>query len=129
MKLRTTFVLLIVVVLTLACLLCSCNLFKSVSAADAETNLKNAGYDVTPMTAAQYLASEDADEFIFESELDAYIYAKKGDDVIYMFFFTSTQNASNNYDRMSTDFISLTSGQSNELVYFGTKQAIKDAGL
>ena len=129
MKLKTTLILLIVAILTLTCVLTACNLFKSVSADDAKTNLDNAGYEVKVMTAEQYLASDGHDEFIFESELDKYIYAKKGDDEIYLFFFTSIKNASNNYDRMSSNFNDLKSGQSNELVYFGTKQAVKDAGL
>ena len=130
MKLRTVLaILLVVVVLASIFALAGCNLFKSVTANQSEANLKNAGYDVTVMTGAQYVASDDADPFIFESELNNYIYAKKGDEVIYLFFFTTVNNASSNYDRMSIDYNSLRSGQSNELVYFGTKQAIADCGL
>ena len=108
--------------------LVGCGLFKSVTLDEAKANLENAGYEVRVVAGDEFA---DSDENPFPSivafELDNYLEAKKGDDVVYLYFFASVDYASNNYSFMHYD--GLRSGQSNSLIYFGTKQAIKDAGL
>lgn len=95
---------------------------------EAETNLKNAGYEVTIVDGTTF-ADSDENPFLFlvGTELENYLEAKKDDDVIYMYYFYSIDSASDNYTFMS--YSNLRSGQNSKLVYFGTKQAITDAGL
>ena len=102
--------------------------FSGLTVDEAKTNLTEAGYEVRVMNGGEYLDS-DENEFqtIIEAELDYYLYATKGEDKIYMFFFVSTDVASNNYSFMNMD--GLRSGQNNSVVYFGTKQAIKDSKI
>ena len=106
-----------------------CGLFNTVTYDEAVSNLKGAEYTVTEMTSEQFFASDMTNKFptITEAELERFIYANKGDNEIYLFFFVSVNAASNNYTFISEK--NLQGGQSNEIVYLGTKQAIKDAGL
>ena len=105
-----------------------CGLFNTVTADEAVAKLTDAKYQVTVMTGAEYVESNQYEfEMISASDLQTYIYAVKGDDVIKMFFFDSlaTADAMSNY--INDD--KLLSGQSNELIYLATKQARKDVGL
>ncbi|MBO4472655.1 MAG: hypothetical protein J5765_02475 [Clostridia bacterium] len=106
-----------------------CSLFKSISLDEAKTNLESAGYEVTVMSGKEYVESDNNPyPFIMEFELDHYLYAVKGEDVIHLYFFSTIDDASDNYDFMTGEK-GQTSGQKNELVYFGTKQAISDAKI
>lgn len=103
-----------------------CGLLKSVTLDEAKQNLESAGYTVTVMSGADYAESEGNTNMLFASELDSYLYAVKDNDEIHMFFFTDTDTASRNYEFMIAPG-KLLSGQSNNVVYFATKQARKDA--
>lgn len=108
--------------------LVGCGLFKSVTKDEAKENLEKAGYEVRVVDGSEFADSEENPyPSILSSELDYYLEAKKGDDEIHLYFFVDTDIASNNYSFMNDP--KLKSGQSNNVVYFGTKQAIKDAGL
>ena len=119
----TVVLLLLFVALTLS----SCGLFKSITVEDAKANLKAAGYEITVMSGEEYVDSSSEYPTIMSSELETYVYGKKGEDEIQLFFFYYINDASSNYSFMNNS--KLLGGQSNELVYFGTRQAIKDAGL
>jgi hypothetical protein len=58
--------------------------------------------------------------------LQQYLKGTKGNDIIEIFFFDSTDSASRASDFISTDKYT---GQSNEVFYIATKQARKDAGI
>ena len=106
-----------------------CDLFKSISLDEVQANLKEAGYEVTVLTGKEYVESEDKKyDTIMEFELNNYLYAVKGKEEIHMYFFASTDIASYYEDSMTIGS-TLYTGQSNELVYLGTKQARKDAKL
>ena len=116
-------------VLTLS-LLCfsGCFLFKSISIDEVKANLENAGYEVTVMSGEDYIESEENPyPTLISSELKEYLYAVKGEDEIHLYFFYTTDDASENYDFMNNS--KLKSGQINDVVYFATKQAKKDAGI
>ena len=100
-----------------------CDFFKSVSADEAKANLQNAGYTIAiEMSGNEF----DRNKFNLTSgELEKYIYAYKGDDKIHIYVFRSIADAENNYSFMIES--NLLGGQSNEIVYFATKQARKDA--
>ena len=105
-----------------------CGLFKSVTLEGTKSNLEAAGYEVTVMEGSDFVDSDKNPHIsITAAELDKYLCATKGDDVIHMYFFYSTNQASSNYSFMNED--KLLGRQSNELVYFATKQARSDAGL
>lgn len=109
--------------------LTGCSLFKSVSIDEAKANLENAGYEVTVMSGHDYVESDQNPyPFLMEFELEGYLYAVKGEDVIHLYFFTSVDNASDNYDFMN-EYSDLTRGQSNAVIYMATKQAKADAGV
>ena len=93
---------------------------------EAKETLEGAGYTVTVMSGSEFADSDQNTFAIFASDLDSYLYAVKGNDVIYMYFFTDTDTASRNYDFMTAPG-DLYGGQSNNVVYFATKQARKDA--
>ena len=114
--------------LVLVFALTSCGLFKSVTKEEAKANLEAAGYTVNVIEGSVYAESEDNEFMLTASELETYMYAVKGEDKIKMFFFYTVNEASFNSEFMH-NFDGLLSGQANELVYFGTRQAIKDAGL
>lgn len=114
--------------LVLVFALASCGLFKSVTKEEAKANLEAAGYTVNVIEGSAYAESEDNEFMLTASELETYMYAVKGEDKIKMFFFYTVNEASFNSEFMH-NFDGLLSGQANELVYFGTRQAIKDAGL
>ena len=117
-----TFVLLLVSLFVLA----SCS-FNAPTVDEAKTNLEAAGYTVTVRDGSEYANSDDCNWPISGSELKYYLYAKKDSDEIHMFYFYSISDADFNKDFIN--YSGLLSGQINELVYFATKQARKDAQL
>ena len=113
--------------LALVGVLSGCNL-KGLNADEAKANLEAAGYTVTVREGEEFVNSGDCQfDTIFSTELEKYLYAVKGEDKIYMYFFYFIETASSNYDFMHMD--GLKSGQNNKTVYFGTKQAIKDSKI
>ena len=104
-----------------------CNLFKPIDIDEVKTTLKNAGYTVTVMTGDEYVETDGAVAAIGAYELEKYLYAVKGEDVIHIFFFVDINTASFNSDFINFD--NMLGGQNNEVIYRGTRQAIKDAGL
>ena len=128
---KKTIALLLVVAVLSAVIVASfagCNLFKSISLDEVQTNLQEAGYEVTVLTGEQFVEQKGEEyPFIFAHELNNYLYGVKGEEKIEVFFFTTIDNASGNYDTMHSDLPK--SGQSNEVVYFATKQAQKDAKI
>ena len=121
---------LVVCLLSALCALCltGCGLFKSISLDDTKTNLEEADYEVTVLTGEQYVESEGAYPTIMAHELENYLYAVKGEDEIHIFFFASTDYASDNYGFMTSEK-KLSSAQLNNVVYFATKQAKADAKI
>ena len=117
---------LLVIVLSLIIMLAGCRL-KSLPLNEAKSILEEKGYAVRVVEGSEFTESSENKFNLFASELENYLEARKDDDVIYMYFFYFIDNASSNYQFMSEP--NLRAGQLNELVYFGTKQAIKDAGL
>ena len=102
--------------------------FAPLSIEEAKTNLENAGYEVTIIDGSTFVESEDNPYmFLISAELENYLVATKDQEEIHLYFFYTTNQASDNYSFMNDP--KLSSGQNNQLVYFGTKQAIKDAGL
>ena len=104
-----------------------CSLFTGIQLDTVKENLENAGYTVNVMTGDEYVETDDAVLAISAAELNKFLYAVKGEDEIYIFFFTDINTASFN-----SDFIhikNLLGGQHNEVIYCGTRQAIKDAGI
>ena len=118
----SAFLLLLVSLFTLT----SCNL-KGLTLEEAKTNLEEAGYTVTIIDGATYCNSDDNEFLLLETELENYLYASKGDDKIHMFFFYTIDEASSNSSFIN--FPNLLGGQTNELVYYATRQARKDAKL
>ena len=120
--------LLIVTVLALSVIyFAGCSLFTGIQLDEVKANLENAGYAVTILTGDEYVETEDAVPAIGSSELEKFLYGVKGEEEIYIFFFNSINTASFN-----SDFIhikNLLGGQHNEVIYRGTRQAIKDAGI
>lgn len=119
-------IVLVALIVVIASSFVACNLFKEIKLDEVKTNLKNAHYNVTVQTGAEYCEGENPYN-LTASTLKTYLYASKGDDVIYVFFFTSIDAAS-----FEKDFIMINGmydGQSNEVVYYATKQARKDAGI
>ena len=105
-----------------------CDLFKSISLDEVKSNLEEAGYEVTVLTSKEFVEQKEEEyPFVLESELSKYLCAVKGEDKIELFFFTSVDNASDNYNFMHSDLPK--SGQNNEVVYFATKQAKADAKI
>lgn len=126
-KIVSTLLIVTFLVALAAVTLTGCSLFKSISLDDVRGKLEDAGYTVTVMTGDEYVETEDAVSTIMAFELDHYLYAVKGEDVIHLFFFTSTDEASDNLSFIS--FKGLSQGQHNEVVYAATKQAKADAGI
>ena len=106
--------------------LSGCGLLKSITPDEAKQTLESAGYTVTVMSGEEYAESDENTYMLFATELDSYLYAVKDSDVIYMYFFTDTDTASRNYDFMIAPD-KLLGGQNNNVIYFATKQARKDA--
>lgn len=128
MKKTGSFLLAALMLLSLfAVSLSGCGLFNSVTPDEAKANLEAAGYTVTVLSGEEY-TELDNPYFLTAAELETYLYAVKGSDEIHMFFFSSIDLASRNYDFMTAPG-KLLGGQVNELVYFATKQARKDAKL
>ena len=108
--------------------LTACGLFKSITFDEAKENLENAGYEVTVMSGEEFVDwEENPYPFIMAHELENYLHAVKDDDEIYLYFFASVDQASDNYEFMTDK--KLSGGQNNKVVYFATKQAKKDAGV
>ena len=111
----------------LSLVLFSCTL-TGLTVDEAKQNLEEAGYTVTITDGEAYLDSGECPfSTIMPHELDKYLYAEKGEDKIYMYFFYSVNQADNNYGFMQMD--GLRSGMNNKTVYFGTKQAVKDSKI
>ena len=117
-----------VIVIALSVLfVAGCSLFTGIKLDTVNTNLKDAGYTVTVLTGDEYVETDDAVLAISAAELNKFLYAVKGEDEIYIFFFTDINTAS-----LNSDFIiinGMLGGQHNEVIYRGTRQAIKDAGI
>lgn len=127
MKKITIKLLSLMLVITLFFTIVGCS-FLGLTVDEAKANLEDAGYTVTVMDGADYIDSEENQfTMLVSSELDKYLYAEKGDDKIYMYFFYTTDNASQNYNFMNMS--GMRSGQNNKVVYFGTKQAVKDSKI
>ena len=125
---KTITISLAVIVLALSLLsVTGCSLFKGINLDEVKTNLKNAGYTVTVMTGDEYVETDDAVPAIASYELEKYLYAVKGEDEIHVFFFDTIDTASFNSDFIN--FNGMLGGQHNEVIYRGTRQAIKDAGI
>lgn len=108
--------------------LASCDLFKSIELDEMKANLEAAGYTVTVMSGLEYVQRDDAFPTIMSSELSDYLYAVKGDEEIHVFFFYSTEDASDNYDFINYNNLR-NKGQNNNVAYIGTSQAVKDAKI
>lgn len=125
---KTSLILIVALLLVFSAVsLMGCGLFKEIKFDEVKANLENAGYQVTVLTGEEYVQREDAYPSIFASELEQYINAVKGEDHIEIFFFTTVDIASSN-----ANFITgpgLYEGQSNKVVYIGTKQARSDAKI
>ena len=117
-----TFALLLVTLFTLV----SCS-FKTPTVDESKATLEAAGYTVEVKDGAAFCESEENTFNLTSGELDKYLYAKKGDDEIHMFYFFTIDQAEFNSSFMN--YPDLLSGQSNEMIYFATKQARKDANL
>ena len=57
-------------------------------------------------------------------ELEYYLYAEKGDDKLYLYYFYTNKDAEFEFNFIRHD--GLQSGQSNNVLYFGTSQALED---
>lgn len=114
----------IIAILLLMIQLASC---KSISKDDAKANLENAGYTVTVMDGNEFADSDKNSFTIMSSELDYYLYAEKDSEKIHIFFFVTIEQADNNMSFIHYDLPS--SGQINNVIYYGTKQAVKDAKI
>ena len=110
----------------LAVCLTGCGLFKTPTVDEVKANLENAGYEVEVMTGEEYI-EEGEFSFLSSTELKNVLYGQKGEDRILVFFFDSTDTASE-YSNLIND-PDLLSGQSNSVLYLATKQARKDAGV
>ena len=104
-----------------------CSLFTGIDLEEVKGNLENAGYTVNVMTGDEYVETDDAVLTITSAELEKYLYAVKGEDEIHIFFFINIDTASFNSDFIYIN--GLLGGQHNEVIYRGTRQAIKDAGI
>lgn len=125
-KIGLLFLVFTLLVASTVVLFTGCGLFKEITVEEAKANLEAAGYEVTVMPGIEYVDSDDNPyPFILSSELDYYLYAVKGDDLIHIFFFNSIDIASQNYSFMND--AKLLSGQHNKVVYLATKQARTDA--
>ena len=100
---------------------------KGITKDDAKANLEGAGYKVLIMTGDEYEESDENTFTITSLELEYYLYAEKDADKIYIYFFYSIDDASNNEPFINHN--GLSSGQNNNVIYYGTKQAIKDAKI
>ena len=126
MKKTITLLLTAAFLLTVVASFSGCKLFKSMTLDEAKANLEGAGYTVTVMTGQEYVDSDENTFGLTAAELENYLYASKGSDEIYLFFFVDVDTASRNYDFMIAPN-KLLGGQSNKVVYFATRQARKDA--
>ena len=125
---KTTLVIIVALLLAFAAVsLMGCGLFKEIKFEEVKANLENAGYTVTVLTGEEYVQREDAYPSIMASELEQYLYAVKGDEVLHLFVFVSVDVASRNADFINDPV--LYEGQSNEVVYLATKQARSDAKI
>ena len=127
MKKTGSFILVAVMLVLFVVSLTGCGLFKSIDLNEVKENLENAGYTVTVMTGAEYEATDNAAPAVSSVDLNTYLYAVKGTDEIHLFFFVSVDAASANADFIYIN--SATRGQNNDVVYFASKQAKKDAKI
>ncbi|MBR4800746.1 MAG: hypothetical protein IK048_03675 [Clostridia bacterium] len=124
------FVLVVALIAVVASCLVACNMFKEIKLDEVKANLENAGYEVIVMSGSEYCNSDKNEHNLYETDLNTYLEAHKGGDKIFIFFFTDTSTASRQKEFMfNFDADATYDGQSNEVVYYATKQARKDAGL
>jgi hypothetical protein len=108
--------------------LAGCKLFKGINVDDAKSNLEAAKYEITELSGKEFVQQKGEEyPFVIESELERYLCAVKGDEKIEIFVFTTTRVAERNYDSLHIN--ASKSGQSNEVIYFATKQAYADAKI
>ena len=124
MKKILSFLVAVLMLVTLA----SCSFF-GLTVEQAEANLNDAGYEVHVIAGADFNEDECPINVgtMLSSEIDYYLWAKKGDDEIYLFFFPDSERASDALMTMSHK--TFKSGSNSGTVYFGTKQAIKDSKI
>ena len=106
-------------------LLCSCHFF----APSIETEndiLVEAGYNTRLVSDSEIMDADENSPLFYITGVSNCLYANKGSDEIYLIYFLSIGEAETNYNYIYTK---LEKGQINELVYCGTKQAVKDAKL
>lgn len=104
--------------------LTSCR-FTAPSIEEEQTLLTEAGYAVT-VTIGNEIDTEDQSTPLFMViGIEECLYAKRDSDELYLLYFPSTEWASN----ANIFSNKLQQGQINEMIYLGTKQAIKDAKL
>ena len=96
--------------------------FTAPSAEEERGVLTEAGYTVINLEEGD----ENADILTPLIGVEECLYASKDSDEIYLIYFWSVDEASDNY---SFIYSKLQVGQINELIYVGTSQAIKDAKL
>ena len=118
-------VLVLVLLVGVIASLSACNMFKKIKLDEVKQNLENAGYEVTVLSGEAYCEGENP-YWLNSATLNQYLKGTKGEDIIEIFFFDSTDTASHVSDTISTDKYT---GQSSEVFYIATKQARKDAGL
>ena len=127
MKKTVSLVLVAAMLTVFVVMLTGCGLFKSVKLDEVKANLEDAGYTVTVKTGEEYVSEDNDTPFVTAAELNYYLYAEKDGEVIQMFFFVSTDAASDNGTFIHIN--SATSGQINDVLYFASKQAKKDAKI
>ncbi len=103
----------------------ACNMFKKIKLDEVKPKLESAGYTVTVLSGEVYCEGENP-YWLNSATLQQYLKGTKGNDIIEIFFFDSTDSASR-----ASEFIHTSeyTGQSNEVFYIATKQARNDAGL
>ena len=122
MRIRT------IAAIAMTALLTSCSSFFGTTPEKVKKNLEEATYTVNVIDGSTYADSdENPFPFLLGSELDTFVYGEKGEDRIYVYFFYFIEDAESNYTFMTMP--GLSSGQNNKAVYFGTRQAIKDAQI
>ena len=116
-------VLVLLVAVVTSCV--ACNMFKKIKLDEVKQNLENAGYEVTVLSGEVYCEGDNP-YWLNSATLQQYLKGTKGEDIIEVFFFDSTDSASRAADFINADGYT---GQSNEVYYIATKQARKDAGI
>ncbi|MCR5184814.1 MAG: hypothetical protein K6C32_01875 [Bacilli bacterium] len=104
----------------------ACTFFSSISPETAANNLREKEYEVT-VTSGNDVDTSNPDTPLYNlSFVTDCVYGQKDSDEVYLIYFPSTDDAE---DQMNFIHTKLKSGQVNEMIYVGTSQAIKDAGI